>query len=62
MKIFTEKEFIEMVGSAPEQDDLERLNCPDAGKIGHSSCGYCVTNNRPKFMGHCIKCEKCKEN
>ncbi len=53
--MITEKEFIEMTkkiipeGIPPEQDDLERCNCPNAGKIGHEHCGICI-HNLPRFM------------
>lgn len=37
-------------GTVPAQDDLQRCNCPEAGKIGHEQCGWCLTCNKPRFM------------
>jgi hypothetical protein len=28
-------------------DDLERANCPNHGKIGHFNCGWCHEHNLP---------------
>ena len=39
-KITSEK-FEKCTGHKPVNDDLERVNCPKAGKINHLSC--CVT-------------------
>lgn len=49
MKI-TAEHFQEATGHAPQQDDLERSNCPDAGKIGHDFCGWSKRQNKPMFM------------
>lgn len=43
-------EFELVVGHKPEQDDLERANCPDAGKIGHACCGICPHCGVPRFL------------
>jgi len=43
--------FKKATGHDAQQDDLERSNCKDAGKHGHSQCGWCKGCNRPKFMG-----------
>jgi hypothetical protein len=48
-------EFEERVGSAPEQDDLERANCPLAGQWGHLQCGICQMHGLPRFS--CWQCE-----
>lgn len=60
MKIVTEIEFNELVGRLPEQDDLERVNCEQAGTRGHSSCGLCkdcgYPNFIPKFNGTELVC------
>lgn len=37
-------------GMTPIQDDLQRCNCPEAGKPGHEQCGWCLTCNKPRFM------------
>lgn len=49
MKI-TAEYFKEKVGREPEDDDLDRCNCPDAGKVGHLMCGWCRAHNSPVFM------------
>lgn len=42
--------FEAATGMAPEQDDLERCNCPLAGQIGHLMCGWDDTRNMPNFI------------
>lgn len=34
-------EFEKKTGYKPENDDLDRVNCEDVGKIGHQQCGWC---------------------
>ena len=46
-------EFVAKLGREPVLDDLDRVNCPHAGKIGHSLCGWCDECNRPKFECLC---------
>lgn len=47
------KEFEEKTGRKPVNDDLERVNCPDAGKVGHFGCGWCNGCNKPAYeCGH----------
>lgn len=49
----TKEYFTEKVGRPPENDDLERCNCKDAGKLGHYACGWCKKCDLPVFMcGH----------
>jgi hypothetical protein len=48
-KRITAKYFKEATGMKPEQDDLERCNCPKAGEITHSMCGWDWRLNLPKF-------------
>lgn len=45
----TREKFIEATGREPEQDDLDRANCPKAGEIGHFCCGWNRTLNKPQF-------------
>ena len=52
MKTLNAHDFLELTGSHPEDDDLERSNCPDAGKPGHLQCGICPTCKLPRFMCH----------
>lgn len=49
MKI-TAEYFEKATGRAPELDDLERSNCPDAGKPGHLCCGWDEEKDIPWFM------------
>jgi len=49
-KTITREKFIAATGFEPEQDDLERCNCPDAGKIGHYLCGWDDETDRPRFI------------
>lgn len=49
----TASEFERIVGSPPENDDLERANCPKAGTPGHRDCGVCLGCNRPRFTCVC---------
>lgn len=49
------EEFYNRMLYYPQQDDLERVNCPEAGDQGHRWCGWCNKHNRPKY--HCAsKC------
>jgi hypothetical protein len=48
-----DSEFERMTGLAPEADDLDRVNCPQAGNEGHMFCGICVPCGKPRFVcGH----------
>ena len=44
-------EFTNITGRAPENDDLERTNCVNAGDESHSMCGTCVEHGQPRFIG-----------
>ena len=46
----TAKYFTEKVGNSPENDDLERVNCPQAGELGHFFCGWNEEKDLPRFM------------
>lgn len=48
----TEEQFTMATGSAPERDDMERVNCSDAGKPGHHFCGWCPVHNKPRWLCH----------
>jgi hypothetical protein len=45
--------FLQRVGRRPEQDDLDRTNCPTPGEIGHWYCGWCSVCARPMFECRC---------
>ena len=51
-----EETFTQRTGYVPIDDDLERVNCDSAGKLGHKSCGVCKHDN-PLFLS-CSLCEK----
>lgn len=42
--------FEKATGAKPQNDDLDRCNCPDAGKLGHHMCGWDAEANLPWFM------------
>ena len=50
----TEAEFEEIMGYAPRQDDLHRLNCTEVGKVGHWQCGWCLKHQGPNFACGCL--------
>lgn len=56
IKPWTATDFKMIVGREPEQDDLERVNCNSAGKLGHECCGVCE-HGYPKS---CV-CKKCQD-
>ena len=44
------EKFEKCTGHKPVNDDLERVNCPKAGKINHLSCGWNHKRDMPIFM------------
>ena len=46
----THDEFAQLVGSVPENDDLERVNCEVVGTAGHEQCGICRKCGYPRFI------------
>lgn len=50
----TAEEYEELLGVAPIQDDLERVNCKTAGQTGHRQCGWCLEHQKPRFMCGCL--------
>jgi len=40
-------------GRWPTQDNLARVNCRDAGRLRHLSCGWCDTHRAPMFQCLC---------
>jgi hypothetical protein len=56
MPEITAEKFEEATGRKPEDDDLDRCNCAEVGKVGHWQCGWCDGCNRPRFeCGHLKK-------
>ena len=47
------KEFEHKTGYYPKHDDLERVNCEKAGKVGHWMCGWCKKCDLPVFQCPC---------
>lgn len=45
----TKQQFEEATGLPPEQDDLERCNCNQAGQLGHFHCGWDDKRHLPNF-------------
>ena len=51
--MITKEKFAKATGRSPVNDDMERVNCEQAGKFGHSACGWCDDCNLPVFQcGH----------
>ena len=48
--MITEELFKQYVGREPQDDDLDRCNCNNAGKAGHNMCGWNNKQNLPVFM------------
>lgn len=48
-----EAEFLELTGREPINDDIYRVNCPEAGEFGHSDCGWCIRHNGPVYQCGC---------
>ena len=48
-----EETFAEFVGRPPRHDDLERVNCLEAGDKGHFLCGWCSGHEKPRFECGC---------
>ena len=46
----TREKFIAATGREPQDDDLERCNCPHAGETTHTQCGWGHDQNLPKFL------------
>lgn len=48
--IKTAEQFEAATGFPPQHDDLDRVNCPYAGSMGHFCCGWNTYRNKPQFM------------
>jgi len=52
-KVIDAETFARVVGRLPQQDELHRCNCEEAGTVGHLFCGWCPHCNKPRFIcGH----------
>jgi hypothetical protein len=45
------EEFRARLGVEPEPGELDRINCPQAGEIGHATCGWDPAAKRPRCLG-----------
>lgn len=54
----TADQFLRVMGRPAELDDLERVNCPLAGRIGHLGCGWCKFCHTAKFQCKCARPHK----
>lgn len=60
MKKWNANQFLKHVGREPENDDLDRCNCKQAGEQGHRACGICEEHRMPVFA--CPTCfPKCMD-
>lgn len=50
----TPEEFTKRFGFEPNQDDLHRASCTEAGTVGHTVCGVCPEHGLPRFRCGCI--------
>ena len=51
--MITTEKCREALKSDPTMDDMERVNCPREGHIGHSNCGWCILHDQPRFVCMC---------
>lgn len=49
-KTMTEDEFKKITGHAPENDDMDRVNCTGVGEPGHLACGTCPQCGKPAWV------------
>lgn len=47
--MITTETFKLSTGCDPQHGDLQRCNCPEAGKFGHQQCGWCDVCEGPRF-------------
>jgi hypothetical protein len=53
--VITREKWLEVMGREPENDDLERANCPRAGEPGHFECGWDHEVDEPRFNPNSLK-------
>lgn len=56
--VITEERFKAATGNTPQDDDLDRCNCPLEGRMGHWHCGWNVTHDKPNFYLPMTKVEE----
>jgi len=52
--------FLESTGVCPEQDDLDRANCKQAGEPLHHLCGWDCDLNLPRWDNRSVVRRFCK--
>jgi len=52
--VYTRAEFGDIVGRWPVGTELDDMNCPDAGLIGHLKCGCCIIHQLPRKVCGCL--------
>lgn len=53
--MITAKRFKDATGYAPKDDDLERCNCPLAGREFHTNCGWDHDLRQPMFIANAMR-------
>jgi hypothetical protein len=48
------QQFYAATGYTPENDDMDRVNCTEAGNPTHSFCGWCNDHDKPRFICGCM--------
>lgn len=50
----TRSEFFDWFNRAPEDDELHRINCGEAGEVGHFHCGWCPRHSIGRWACGCL--------
>lgn len=56
--MITAEQFKQATGHEPQDDDLERSNCPLAGRMAHSCCGWDNELNLPVFIAMAVRMQR----
>jgi len=51
--MITLAQYVNVMGSGPPYNELERCNCANEGEQGHRYCGWCSAHNKPRAMCGC---------
>ncbi len=54
----TGDDFHDFFRRAPAQDDLHRINCREAGTLGHWHCGWCMRHETARWDCGCVVAEE----
>jgi len=58
----TDREFEGAFSWGPGLYDLHRVNCTDAGTVGHYQCGWCMTHETARFVCGCYSSHRVRWN